>query len=263
MLRCHHFHVALVPLVSVMICCPAAGAARAKPVATITAAAAAAERTPIPFAWTAKRVPAGGKVVVQRQVGSAKAWRTVARLPAGGNGVGNLPALGLGEYQVRIAVQGKKKNGKRPILASRRIVLRVFGVVSFAMLFAKETPGTYTATGRTFSYAFPRTMFGSSQTAVTIAKDRNFCRAVHVDVVLGKGALGPASAHVGLLQETRDEAAVSLATDVISSLDAALTPGQSWSINNALTSGDAPLGVGIYYNGFANCYRADSVEGFA
>jgi hypothetical protein len=106
-----------------------AHAAPPKPVVSWTLPSQADAGAAIPYSWTASNLKPGSRLVVQRQMGTARTWRTVASLGSL-SGSGQLPGLKLGSYWLRIADIGPK----RKIWAQQKLRLRVFGDVPFTML---------------------------------------------------------------------------------------------------------------------------------
>src|SRR5437588_1153986 len=154
-----------------------AASAQAKPVLSLSLPAQADAGVPTAFSWSAQHAVKGGRVVVQRQVGTAHVWRTAAKL-TGGSGSGQLPALSLGDYRIRIA---NIKGGR--VKSQQAHLLRVFGTVPFTALFKNGTSGpagvsqgTYTTPTRTFDYFLEADIGGGDQDELAFTVQHNRCR---------------------------------------------------------------------------------------
>jgi hypothetical protein len=207
--------------------------------------------TAVRYSFTSAHVPAADTLVIQRQVGTARRYKTVATLPHVASGTGSLPALSLGRYVLRIAVLEPRRVKHRLrmlVRAQQKRILPVFGTVPFATLF-RSSVYTFTTPARSFSYVFSRIYVGNVETVVTVDAKANTCRSVHVDWV-ANGHPGD-SGEVSLVQEERDAVTDDAAAEDISGFDAVVTPRQSWSINAASLG---PGLLGFYVNGSASCY---------
>jgi len=233
--------------------------ASAKPAVRLTLPGSADAGIAIQYSFTAARVPPRSKLVIQRQMGTANRFRTVATLRRTPSGTGKLPGLRLGRHRLRIAVIGRNKaSGKSAasvVLAQQRKTLTVFDDVPFSTLFSRSgRGGTHNTPTRTFSYAFAR-RYPQDGTGFlpTVDKANNTCKSVHVDFVVarnGSGEMGTLS----VVQESRDPVATTAPVAAISAVDAPLTPGEAWSI---AVGGADQSGVVFYVNGTANCYSQD------
>lgn len=247
--------IALFGLTATLLCTTAD--ARARPSIHLGLPTQATAGTPTPFSWSASGVPHHGSLVVQRTVGTANHWRTIAHLRTLG-GSGKLPPLSLGRYNLRLAAVSS--DGRLLGLQARKLF--VFGEVPFSTLitgsiYAPVGPGGHvgagtlaTATG-TFSYVFKVSSYPG---AIVVSKANSECRSVHVEF------LGPAGSGGGevtgltltIVQEATDPVSVSAPLGTVATLDALLTPGQSWALN----AGSQPQGartIYLYLDGYAVC----------
>lgn len=234
--------------------------ALAKPAVSLTLPAADAG-APVRYSYTSANVPSPAKLVIQRQVGTAKQFKTVATL-AQARGSGSLPALALGRYKLRIAVIEKKRVGRRlrtVVLAQRQRRLTVFGTVTFSTLF-KQEERTFTTPTRSFSFLFVQGNTRDVTTILTIDSKVNTCRSVHVDWVshnhYGEREHEPETDAVSVIQESRDAVTGTANGNDISAVDAVVTPGRSWGVNVA--SGGLNY-LDFYVNGTASCYSRSLV----
>ena len=205
--------------------------------------------------YATSQLPATYAVVLQRQIGTAATWKPVAAL--GRSGTSLAPAVALGRYAYRAAVIAPTK----AYVTTTTHFLTAFGAVPFSALCAGDFychAGTYTTSTLTFNYATaPDDVAGSGHPAYSITT--NTCRALHIDWIpgslLGLGYKYPGQVGVlSLVQESLDPASASTPMDSLSTLDSALVPGQSWSLNLDQTGGTN--GMSFYMNGSASCYTS-------
>lgn len=213
-----------------------------------------AER-PFDVKWSAKNMPPGAAIVVERQLGTADSWRTVAHL--GAAHTATVPGLPMGRHRVRITVVG----GGRTLGESEATVFS-FGRVPLATLTSQwwsvlARPGVYTTPARTFSYAFR--FYLPWQHNPVLAVDRTqTCKSVHIDWIPGSSDNNPqpeSRVMLTLVQESADPVPRSAAYDEFASLDATLVPGESWSISMRQIGGAAADDA--FVNGYAVCYSSE------
>lgn len=233
----------------VLLAVPSAASAAPRVTLTIPDADAG---SPIAYSYTASGVRSGSKLVIQRAMGTAQHFRTVAKLPRAAGGQGSLPAQKRGLHSFRIAVIGRKGKRRKVVLVSRKATARVFELLTFAQFFDR---GEYTRTlpTRSFTYVFDRSGYSDSTSVVTpVSAEENSCRAVHVDWVPTGGDSSASTGQLLLVQESRDAVTDTAVRDEISALDAQLAPKESWGINfGVLTPSD---GMRVYVNGTVSCY---------
>jgi hypothetical protein len=207
---------------------------------------AATEGQPIPFSWSGSHLGYKHRLVIQRQVGTARTWKTVMRLPTD-NGSASLPGLPLGRYRLRIA----NLSVIRRVVAQQVVGIGVFGPVPFTTLFDTDATHAYTTPTATFPYV---RSYDSVVGTPAFTVDHNHCNFVHIAFVSGSSYTTYTSV-VTLVQESRDPVSVSVPTDTIGALDATLVPGQSWSLNLDTIGGES-----VYYiNGYAICSSTASI----
>lgn len=231
-----------------------APAASAKPKVALTLPDADAGAS-IAYSYATSGVPARAKLVLQRQIGTALHFKTVATLAHVPSGSGTLPGLDLGRYKLRVAVITRKRIGRRSrsvVTTQQKQTLSVYGTVPFTILF-RESPETFAMPTRSFSYVFSESASTLEQ-VTTIDGKRNRCRSVHLDWVVGSSYYSgdpDASGTISLVQESRDAVTDTTGWNEISALDAVVTPRESWGIN-ATTVGEGYLE--FFVNGSASCY---------
>ena len=164
------------------------------------------------------------------------------------SGSAALAGMPLGKYRFRIA----DLIGHR-VLAQQVSGIAVFGQVPFSTLFIDGGSGTYA----TPTNSFPWVAEWSADAAPAFAVKDNHCLSVHIGFVPGQHN-GPGTATLTVVQESRDPVSATVPYDAIGSVDAQLTPGQSWAVNISYeTSTAANWEPETYVNGYAVC---DSTE---
>lgn len=217
------------------------------------------------FAYTTRGLSSSSRLVLQRQQGTARVWRTVASLAKARTGASSLPGLTLGIYRIRIAAIARR--GK--VVAEQPRTIEIFGEVPFTTLFAlgyethsaelsgANIPGVYTTPGRTFNYDF-ETFANENQSSTVITVGNNTCRSVHIDFVPGLTGSESApyyqssSATLSVIQQSLDPVVSTAGFSTFGALDAQLVPGESWSVT---TFGNSKS-IHVYVNGSAVCYRS-------
>jgi hypothetical protein len=224
------------------------------------------EGEPIPFSWSGRHLGEHHKLVVQRPVGTAHVWKAIMRLPSD-QGTAELLGMALGRYRLRIAdlalvPRPKSLHHRRPhfrVLAKDAAGIGVFGQVPFSTLFnTDEHEHVYTAPQFSFPYVVGwNSLDAEAGGGSTVFKvDRNACMSAHIAFVAASRETAKGTGTLTLVQESRDAVSATVAFNTIGSLDAELTPGQSWAVTVDLSTsiGDA------YLNGSAVC---DSAEPFS
>jgi microcystin-dependent protein len=243
-------------ILSVLGCAAAATSAMAKPKATVswTVPATANEGSPITFSWSAKRLGATYRLVVQRPFGTAHVWKSIMRLRAK-TGTAQLPAQTLGPHRFRIAAF----NGRR-LLAQRTSTVSVFGAVPFTTLFNVNEEKALALPQNTFAYVG---YHYDGDGPVTFQVKDNNCTHVHIAFAAREYYQhdSPGTETLTLVQESMDPVSFSAEFNTVSSLDADLIPGQSWAVNQSHVGkygGNASI---VYINGYAICNSTEPFSG--
>lgn len=243
-----------VGLVLLVLACLAASAgasaAVAKPTVALSLPPTADEGAPISFSWSGKHLGQGHKLVIQKPMGTANAWRSIMRLSSN-KGSAQLPAMALGKYRFRIV----DLIGKR-VLAQDRGHVAVFGQVPFSTLFGRSGYEHVVATPAfTFTFVGPaHDVFGTDTNIFTLVHP-NHCRSAHIEFVT-QGE-HPAITSAKVIQESREPVSASVSLNTIGSIDAELVPGQSWGMMAVAAYKEG--GPDLYLNGYAVC---DSMKPF-
>lgn len=238
---------------------------QAKPIIALTIPEASAG-SPMRYSYSTARVPVKATLVIQRAVGTAHRFKTVARLAHGASGSGTLAALNLGQYSFRIAAIVDRRTRHRQttvVLAQQTVRARVFGTVTFAGFF-NQNELTATLPESTFTYVFRGNSIetGPPVNLVTVAAKNNVCRSVHVDWVPVNYWMNapPQTSELLIVQESTGPVSRTANDKQMNEVDAGLIPGQSWGINYAVTSPRSEMNG--YVNGTLSCYaRTMSAQG--
>jgi hypothetical protein len=140
----------------------------------------------------------------------------------------------LGVYRFRLIVEGPRGG----IVASQYRSVFAFGSVSLSTLIpdGDADPGTATTAGQTFPYVIGFEDDGSPNPAFGVAGGE--CRSVSLQLVPenldGFPPQQPESFTITLVQQTLAPVTVSAPYGQVTTLNAALVPGQPWSINEGL-----------------------------
>jgi hypothetical protein len=231
---------------------PASAAAQPKPTVAWTPPRAVNAKAPIPFSWSARHLGRNYRLVIQRPVGTAHTWQTMMKLPTN-SGSAQLPGVPLGKYRYRLAaLRG------RHVLAQQVAAIAVFGEVPFSVLLGNA----YTQVATTASYSFPYVVYWEGAYGLDgetiLSVQHNNCTFVHVAFLLGVGESYSGrltSGTITLVREARDPVIVTAPfDDTIGSLDAEVTPGQTWAVNAERTEV-------VHLNGYALCDSTEAIIG--
>jgi len=248
---------ALVTLAATIAVLGSAASAHAAANLALTLPADVDAGAPISGSFTASGLPkgGGGKVVLQRQMGTKNVWKTVAALSGAGGPV-NTAGVPMGVQKFRVAYL----RGHRKPVASRTSVVRAYSTIPLGD-FATNGTGVLTQPTSTFSYiGLESDSDGVPNVWKTVTN--NTCRSVHLDIAVSKVsqyAVAGTTAVVSVLQESADPVSTSVINGGDGVLDAALVPGQSWSVTVAATNNNnGQTAAYAYFNGTASCYAKPS-----
>jgi hypothetical protein len=216
---------------------------RPRPAVSLSLTPAVNESAPIPFTWKGKRLGRNHRLVVQKPVGTAHVWKTVARLQTN-SGSAQLAGLSLGRYRFRIAdLIG------RTVAAQQIASTNVYGIVPFTTLLRAQ------AQVATFpGYTFPYVIYaeGPYSSSPIFQVENNHCQSVHIAFVPTdyQESKVNTSGSITLVQESQEPVSVRVDFNAIGSLDANLVPGQSWAVNGERQEN-------VHLNGYAVCSSAE------
>jgi hypothetical protein len=209
------------------------------------------------FDYSARQLSAGQHVVLQRQMGTAATWGTVAKLPSS-TGSALTPVMSsMGTWSFRVAVVDSAET----VLASgQAAALEVSAKVPLGTLLDSSTDKSVVIDHHTFRYVYSPNLesftydidgtrlFGSTSTR---------CRFIHLDLASSDGRFFTDSDYrpdaFEIVQQSADPRSVTIAPDRAGTLEATLRPGQSWALSIS----------GSYYaylNGYAICSAAETFE---
>jgi hypothetical protein len=232
-----------------------------KPHIAWTLPASANANTPIGFSWTANKLPAGSHLAIQEPVGTAKVWRSIARLQ-NVKGSSTIPGLSLGQdYRYRLALL----NHQGQLLAEIPRSIDIYGQVSLAKLAgntADNTSGIYASPTSSFPFVYSlKAAFygGLSATVFSVTPADNDCETVTLQFEVGSYSQAwPNEANVGatltVVQETQNPVSEPASFNNVGTVTATLIPGQSWAINGSYTNTNGyDQAAQIYVSGFGIC----------
>jgi hypothetical protein len=235
---------------------PAAAAPKPKPKLTFTIAAHVETAARIPFSYTGKSLPAGAHLVVQRQVGTGAAWKTIAKLH-GAKGKATLAPLPVGKRLLRLVLLDEHNKG---LTSAKRLVV-VFGHVPLgSMIQYEQAPQTGSVLVGAYTFPYVATTQGPGPER-TLWSDASTCRSMHFDLASSHDNPSQTSEawQVSLTQESKDPVTATIAPDQIGSLDAVIVLGQPWSLTVAAPGETSSNAVRLAVNGWGDCYEAGTV----
>lgn len=195
---------------------------------------------PISAKYTVVGAPAGATVVMQRTFGTARLFKTIAKLGRVGTFTGRAPARGV--YTYRIVVRSSA--GK--VLAVTKKNLYSYGTVTFATAMQDQT-ATVQIGSQLFRYVTYGTNFGGTYTYLHF--DRTSCRSG----VIRAGKTGDAEGVSQIIQETADAQALAVAPGTVATQRFTLS-GKAADFQIIDPGGDNGF---LYVDGTLNCYTAD------
>jgi hypothetical protein len=192
-------------------------------------------------------------LVVQKPVGTAAVWKTIAVLPRRNQGTASLaPFSSLGTYRVRIAAIQRRK-----VVAQQQQPLHVFQQVPFSQLLIGIGATSTLPSGvhATLTAAFPfvdkiSEVEGSKQGI--ISDEKNYCGLVHLEFVADLPEIAHQSggqATLTVVQERAEPISATVGEGTVGTLDAHVVPGESWAVNTSQTARE----LDFYLNGYAVC----------
>jgi hypothetical protein len=208
---------------------------------------AASENQPFAFSYHVANAPAGARVVLQRQMGTASAWGDVMPLPLAG-GSATAPGVPLGQYWYQVVVLSASGSG----IGVQAAPITVFGTVQLSTLLGLAPSNTVVAGGHTFPYLFERY---SDTTAIISTVSP--CQSIHFDLARSHTGGDPTAVEqVTVTQQSADPTSILVPSDTITALNVNVIPGQSFTVSVTRLNGYADP---VYFNGYANCFSTAGV----
>ncbi|MCU1678747.1 MAG: hypothetical protein JWM93_3505 [Frankiales bacterium] len=217
---------------------------------------AVSARTAIAYSYAASGVPRGAHLALQRQMGTAHAWRTVNNL-ASRSGSSSTPGLPLGRYMFRVAVLDAANH----VLAAKSRVVLSYGTVSYAAL----CRATFGSCG-TGAYAVGTHVFAAEDVfwdnSVALTTQRRFgptsCRSATLSIAIPNEAahsVSDGTDTLALLQQTLDVQSADVAVNSVATLHTRLD-GAAWELDTSTTGYSHYLIV----KGTLSCYTATGLR---
>ena len=213
---------------------------------------------PETFHYHATHLHKGYTLRLQRTVGTAHSWLTVARLK-GTSGAGQTPALPLGAYAWRvIAVSPAGK----AVTASPTRRVHVFGTVPIQVWCNNDQAVTLTYYGEcgqqtvnigTTALTSTIVLQATDQPNTAITASRSTCRSMSLEVGMNSSDTQDSPAATGTVtvdQEHADEVTQTYPVDTLAAITIPMAPG-SWTLTYR---GD----YNSYLTGSLSCYTADA-----
>lgn len=199
--------------------------------------------------YSARGVPTGGKVLLQKAVGTAGVWQKVRRLPAGMGRSVSLTAPAMGRHAYRIVI--KSASGR--VVAKAATSLYSFGSVALSAVLDSSESTTTLNSGTIFRYLWAGWAGESAHEEFKV--DRTSCRSVTLSLASKQEprSTNMAPATETVVQEAADPTSVSIAPNTTASLTASLRPGTAWAVDTTVPT-DYFGTNSVYGNGTASCY---------
>jgi len=196
--------------------------------------------------YSIKHLRAGSSISLQRQFGTAHAWRTVKRLHHG-SGTVRAPAIMMGKYNYRIRVT----RGRTTVVSRVRTVF-AYGTIKFAILctdwlITPCTPNTVQIGDNAYAEVEFEDFAQYPSYNMVLDLNSTSCDHLHMSFATSDTTSGD-KARLKVLQSTSDPVNASTPEGTIGTLSANLNGGPL--IVDATDDG----GFRVYVNGNAACY---------
>lgn len=208
---------------------------------------------PVQARFVTKRVPKGGRVLLEKAVGTAGVWRKVQRLPNRAGASTTLTAPPMGRHAYRVAIL----DATRKVVAVGRATLFSYGPVELGTINGDSTGTVTLANGTIYRYVWSVSA-GSVQREI-IKIDRASCRSLAMSTAFDQQsqfATNVLPATVTVVQEAAEPTGVAVAPNAASSTTVTLVPGTAWALQVTVpkSGGSIFSGAAVYGNGVAQCY---------
>ena len=241
-------------------CLATAASASAKPAVSFAFASnkVSAEH-PISISYSSSGLPTGSSLFLQRQEGTAHAWKDVEKLN-GAAGTETAPGVPIGKYLYRIQVRQNTK----AVAVSPSKVLYAYGTVPLASLC--NNPGVIINAGNGCPFngstqiggrVFPYVVLVTSNEGSVYPSFYNLidfpattCRSIAFSFGMPvNGSQSGDTAYLETIEQTRDPQMAGAGFGVLKSLHAKLD-GHPWFLENSASNGADEIAI----NGKASCY---------
>lgn len=194
--------------------------------------------------WSTTGVPKGYSVRLQRQTGTAAAWRDVQTLPR--EGAGETVAVQQGRYVFRVIVLAPTGQA----VAGQVRDLKSYATVEFADVLGRQSK-TVQINAQLFRYVG----YHGSGTVPLLNLDSTSCRSFVVNAGKSAGSSNASMSRGGVevVQETADKQSFTVGQNEIGQFSGSLS-GDAVDFNLFDASGDDSY---TYANGTLSCYTAD------
>ena len=252
--------VALCLAMTGVSCLAAAASALAKPAVSFAFASNKVSADhPVSVSYSSSGLPAGSSLYLQRQEGTARAWKDVEKLK-GTAGTETAPGVPAGKYVYRI----QARQSMKVVAVSASKVLYSYGRVSLATLC--NNPGViinagngcpYNGSAQIGDHVFPYVILVTSNEGSVYPNFYNLidfpattCRSIAFSFGMpANGSQSGDTAYLETIEQTRDPQVASAGFGVLKTLHAKLD-GHPWFLENSASNGADEIAI----NGTASCY---------
>ena len=215
--------------------------------------------------FTTVRAPLGSTVAIQREFGSAHAWRTVKNVRAVPSGITTVPGDAIGPYSYRAILLTNHK----AVASSRTRPLYSFGPVTLVQLCSAPGvsnnwdwfegscgPGHTPVEIGGSPFVWAAIADGNVPRSTAMSFPRTSCRSVFLQFGQDDAITYPLDLTLSVRQTTLDPVAVTV-NHGLATLTARLDGGP-WNVDGE-SSMSTPGNSYIYVNGYATCYTASGL----
>lgn len=198
--------------------------------------------------YSARRVPEGGQVLLQKAVGTAGVWKKVRRVSPGVARTATLIAPVMGRHAYRVVIRSAAKR----IVARSAAILYSYGTVELATIDQNETRTVTLNDGMIYRYVW--SAYHSSVNVETLKVERTSCRSLTLSAAFKQASsyTNTLPTTVTVVQEAADPVTMSVLPNSTASMTTGVVPGTAWALQ--VTVPRLGLGQYAYGNGTASCF---------